>query len=248
MPSFSLGFTQMENNERMENIENIAPITEEVEPQGRTPTAVNMETDQDCTPEVVKVATPSGDTISTPAEQMIGFHGNEQKNLCEPPFGAPTKMGRPQRNEADREDGELDMLCQYLSQIMGIEYEEIPQPYVINQWIAQSVNNDMYEVLFTYQGRVARLFDFTSLLMENEVSVGIITVWACILNHREHHNTNGSARRVFASPTTTLHTVVTPKKSRRQRLDWFCSRLATDFEPSPYKRWSDIDMVIFPIL
>lgn len=76
-------------------------------------------------------------------QQLIGAHESGQMNLCAPPFGAPRKMGRPQSTEDEREDGELEMLCQYLSQILGIAYEEIPPPFVIHQWIAQSLNNDM---------------------------------------------------------------------------------------------------------
>ncbi|XP_019150213.1 PREDICTED: uncharacterized protein LOC109147029 [Ipomoea nil] len=83
-----------------------------------------------------------------------------------------------------------------------------PDARAVYDWIAGSVSSDMNVELFNYCGRSARREDFVSLLEGNQVFIGILNAWTCVLSATEKSKHVGVPSRFFASISTMLYTVV----------------------------------------
>nr|GMC92052.1 uncharacterized protein LOC109185567 [Ipomoea batatas] len=93
----------------------------------------------------------------------------------------------------------------------------------VYNWMVNSLDPDMTKVLFECEGRVATREDFMSLISRSGVRIAILNVWASILKSRE--------------------SVVAHSHSRKQRLEWFESRMESDLNLSPHMSWATFEMI-----
>nr|GMC75405.1 putative ulp1 protease family, C-terminal catalytic domain-containing protein [Ipomoea batatas] len=98
------------------------------------------------------------------------------------------------------------------------------------------------EVLFSYSGRIARRVDLRSLAPGVEVTVAVINVWSCILNYRELSKAPSAPARLNTAVGLQLNEVDS------ERVAWFAGSLGADFALTPYKQWSHVNLLFFPIV
>nr|GME19813.1 uncharacterized protein LOC109189836 [Ipomoea batatas] len=195
-----------------------------------------------------RVVPPRGDGLSASAEDedeaFVTLAEDGGRGDCSPDCGAPLKAVRPVR----------PALVPVRS--VGIGSSSPPTSAAVlddshfAKWVIEFGGDALDEVLFSYSGRIARRVDLRSLAPGVEVTVAEINVWSCILNYRERSKAPSAPARVFASPLTTLNTVVGLQLNEvdSERVAWFAGSLGADFALTPYKQWSHVNLLFFPIV
>nr|GMC84716.1 uncharacterized protein LOC109189836 [Ipomoea batatas] len=132
------------------------------------------------------------------------------RDHCSPICGAPLKAVRPVHPIVDsiRSVGIGSTALSTSPTLIGDAH--------FAQWVLQSGSDNF--------GWIACCEDLLSLVPGMEVTIAVINVWTCILNHRERTKPPTASARVLASPLTT-------------------DNLGLDFAIGPYKQWSLVNLV-----
>nr|GMC69506.1 uncharacterized protein LOC109168900 [Ipomoea batatas] len=206
---------------------------------------------QAASPEVDLAARNSVPLVSTPLEKLVDQQdGGETGQLGSLVCGAPVKMVRAVRPPpvACHRLGSLDGSSGVASQYGLDVVHDLPEEAVVVIWLLAGGGADMMDIVFCIGSRVARWNDMLTLVPGSLVWVAVIDAWSALLNMRERTKAPNAPSRFFASTFTTIHTVVDASYDRDLRVGWFRERMAVDFESSPYKDYSEVDMLFFPII
>nr|GMD80998.1 uncharacterized protein LOC109189836 [Ipomoea batatas] len=195
-----------------------------------------------------RVVPPRGDGLSASAEDedeaFVTPAEDGGRGDCSPDCGAPLKAVRPVR----------PALVPVRSVGIGSSSPSTSAAVLDDshfaKWVIEFGGDALDEVLFSYSGRIARRVDLRSLAPGVVVTVAVINVWSCILNYRERSKAPSAPARVFASPLTTLNTAVGLQLNEvdSERVAWFAGSLGADFALTPYKQWSHVNLLFFPIV
>nr|GLL25284.1 uncharacterized protein LOC109189836 [Ipomoea trifida] len=169
----------------------------------------------------------SGRVVDPPAGVLSEDVQDQQfvvpRDHCSPICGAPLKAVRPVRPIVDS------------IRSVGIGSSALPtSPTLIGdahfaKWVLQSGSDNF--------GWIACCEDLLSLVPGMEVTIAVINVWTCILNHRERTKPPTASARVLASPLTTLN------ETDNHRISCLKDNLGLDFAIGPYKQWSLVNLV-----
>nr|GMD12669.1 uncharacterized protein LOC109168900 [Ipomoea batatas] len=152
---------------------------------------------------------------------------------------APLKELRPIARVGTVGVTSVNLLNKYLGGEMSGDGNPTPDEYSL--WRCN-------EEVFSFNGRRALIKDFLSLQFDCEIRMGVIECWTYVLNEQEKFKIRDAPSRLFATPYTALHTIISPTADLAVRLEWFTKRLDKVLQLAPHINCATVDLFFFPIL